>query len=138
MTQVLSNINKIQYIDTRQLQHTTVIPGLGIKLNYWRNFIELPLANLASMEIVSKVENKTRLFTTTLKALLTRHFDIANRRLAYMVTTVEGKRFLVGTGEAPYPISNTTDTFPDKTTDQSGMTLTVEYTDTFGLLPVLD
>ena len=138
MIQVLSHINKIQFIDTRHLQNITIIPGVGIMLNYWRNFTELPLANLASMEVVSKVENNSRLFTTTIKALLTNHFDITNRRLAYMVTTVEGKRFFIGSGEAPYPVSNTTDTFPEKTTDQSGQTLSVEYTDTLGLMPVLD
>lgn len=90
------------------------------------------------MEVASKVENKSRLFTTTIKALLTEHFDVANRKLAFLVTTVSGDRFLVGSNESPFPVANTSDVFPDKATDQSGCTLTVEYTDTFGLLPVLD
>lgn len=138
MLQVISNINRISFIETRRLRNITVIPGRGVMMNYWRDFAELPLVNLASMEISSKVENKSRLFTTSIKALLSEHFDIANRKLCYLVTTVLGDRYLVGTDESPFPVSNTTDTFPDKASDTSGCTLSVEYTDSIGLLPVLD
>lgn len=138
MKPILSNLKKIEVIETRLLQNMTVIPGIGVMLNFWRNFTELPLVNLASMETVSKVENKSRLFTTSIKALLSEHFDVANRKLAFMVTSVDGDRFLVGTNESPYPIANTIDTFPEKESDPSGCTLSVEYTDTIGLLPVLD
>lgn len=138
MKPILSNLKKIEVIETRLLQNMTIIPGLGVMLNFWRNFTELHLVYLASMETVSKVENKSRLFTTSIKALLSEHFDVANRKLAFMVTTVDGDRFLVGTNESPFPVANTTDTFPEKESDPSGCTLTVEYTDTLGLLPVLD
>lgn len=138
MLQVISNINRISFIETRRLRDITVIPGRGVMMNYWRDFAELPLVNLASMEISSKVENKSRLFTTSIKALLSEHFDIANRKLCYLVTTVLGERYLVGTDESPFPVSNTTDNFPDKPSDTSGCTLSVEYTDNIGLLPVLD
>lgn len=138
MKPILQNIKKIQVIEARLLQNLTIIPGMGVLMNYWRNFTDLPLANLASMETVSKVDNKSRLFTTSIKALLTDHFDVDNRRLAFLVTTVSGDRFLVGTNESPFTISNTSDVFPDKDTEASGCTLSVEYTDTLGLLPVLD
>lgn len=138
MKTILSNLKKIEVIETRLLQNMTVIPGTGVMLNFWRNFTELSLVNLASMEIVSKVENKSRLFTTSIKALLSEPFDPANRKLAFLVTTVDGDRYLVGTNESPYPIANTTDTFPEKESDPSGCTLSVEFTDTLGLLPVLD
>lgn len=138
MKPILSNLKKIEVIETRLLQNMTVIPGTGVMLNFWRNFNELPLVNLASMEIVSKVENKSRLFTTSIKALLSEHFDIASRKLAFLVTTVDGDRYLVGTNESPFPVANTTDSFPEKENEPSGCTLSVEYTDTLGLLPVLD
>lgn len=111
---------------------------MGIMLNFWRNFADLHLVNLASMEVASKVENKSRLFTTSVKALLYDHFDMANRKLAFLVTTVSNDRFLIGTAEAPFPVVNTSDAFPDKPADPAGCTLSIEYTDTLGLLPVLD
>lgn len=138
MEQLLLNIKTIAVIETRLLQNITIIPDKGVMLNYWRNFVELPLVNLASMEIASKVENKSRLYTTSIKALLSEHFDIANRKLAFLLTAVNGARYLVGTNESPFPVANTTDVFPDKESSNSGCTLSVEYTDTLGLLPVLD
>lgn len=107
-------------------------------LLYWRNFIELPLVDLAKAEISSKVENKSKLFTTTLSALLSDHFDVRARHLSFLAECVDGSRFLIGLNESPYPIVNTLDTLPGKATDASGCTLTVEYTDTLGLMPVLD
>lgn len=138
MLQLLANINKIQFIESKQLRHITVIPGKGVLLNYRMNFKELPLAGLARMEVSSGIEDKSRLFKTTIKALLPSHFEVLNRKLAYLVTTVEGVRFLVGTSESPFPLSTTIDSFPDNTTDPSGCTLSVNYTDSIGLLPVLD
>lgn len=138
MQPTLSNLKKIEVIETRLLQNITVIPGVGVMLNFWRNFTELPLVNLASMEIVSKVENKSRLFTTSIKALLSEHFDVASRKLAFLVTTVDGIRYLIGTDESPFPIANTNDSFPEKESDSSGCILSIEYTDALGLLPVID
>ena len=138
MKQVLNNINSVQVIEADRLRHITVIPGKGVMLNFWRNFTMLPLVGLASMEVVSKVENKSRLFTTSVKGLLSEHFEVANRRLAFLVTTVSDGRYLVGTNEAPFPIVNTSDVFPDRESEPSGCELTVEYTDSIGLLPVLD
>lgn len=138
MVQILDNLKSIQYIETRLLRDITIIPGVGVMLDLVHEFTDLPLANLASMEVASKVEQKSRLYTTTIKAVLTEHFDIANRKFVFVVTTVTGDRYLVGTDESPYPVVNTTDVFPDKPSDASGCTLTVEYTDTIGLLPVLN
>lgn len=138
MTQLLLNIKSVMFIDAGRLRNIDIIPGKGVMLKYRRYFSELPLANLASMEVVSKVENKSRIFTTTIKALLTDHFDVANRKLAFLVTTVNGLRFLVGSAESPFPVVNTSDAFPDKPADQSGCSLTVEFSDSVGLLPVID
>ena len=138
MTQLLHNIVALSCIECRLLQNLTFIPGQGVMLNYWRNFQELPLVGLASGEVTSKVEDKSRTFTTTINALLSDHFDVANRHLAFLITVADGDRYLVGTAEKPYPIVNTSDALPGKATDQSGCTLSVEYTDTIGLTPVLD
>lgn len=138
MTQVLHNVCKLAFIDTQQLQGITLIHGSGVMLNYWRDFEELQLVGLANCEVTSKVENRTKLFTTSLTAHLSEHFDTRNRHLAFLATCVDGDRFLIGSNESPYPIINTTDSLPGKETDRSGCSLTVEYTDTLGLMPVLD
>ncbi len=138
MNQLLQNIVALSFIECRLLQNLTIVPGRGVMLNFWRNFQELPLVGLASGEVVSKVEDKSRKFTTTLTALLSEHFDVANRHLAFLVTTADGDRYLVGNIERPFPIVDTSDSLPGKASEPSGCTLTVKYTDTTGLLKVLD
>lgn len=138
MTQVLHNISKLAFIETRLLQNITIAHGAGVYLNYWRNFEELPLVGLANCEVTSKVENRTKLFSTSLTAQLSEHFDARERHLAFLATCVDGERYLIGNNEIPYPIVNTTDTLPGRETDKSGCSLTIEFTDTLGLLPVLD
>lgn len=138
MTQVLHYIRAISFIETRLLQNLTVIHGSGVLLNYWRNFQELPLVGLARYEVTSKVENKSKLFAHTVTALLPGHFDPRDRHLAFLLTCVGGERFLVGGNEKPFPVVNTSDSLPGKVSEPAGCTLTVEYTDLLGLLPVLD
>lgn len=138
MTQVLHNICKLAVIETCKLGDITIIHGLGVMLNRWHDFEDLEISGLAQCEISSKVDNKSKLFTTTLSARLPEHFDSLDKSLAFLVTCVNGERFLIGTNEAPYPIVNTSDSFPGKTNEVSGCSLSVEFTDSLGLLAVLD
>lgn len=136
--QLLHNVNGISIIETRFLQNTVIIPGRGVFLNYWRNFSKLPLVGLAKCEVTSKLQDNSRIFTTILSGLLSEHFDVTGRQLAFMITCVNGDRFLIGSCERPYPVVNTTDTLPGKASDPSGCTIDVQYVDTMGILKVLD
>lgn len=138
MLPILHNIKRIQYAESRYMRNVTLIHGKGVMLNVWRNLIDLPLVDLAQCEVTSKQENKTRLFTTTITARLSQHIDLRDKTYVFLITCVDGSVFMVGSCESPYPVVNTSDAFPGKTTDPSGCTLTVEYTDSLGLLRVLD
>lgn len=138
MTQLLHNIITLSYIESRRLKHITIVPGSGVMLNYWLDFHKLPLVGQARCEVSSKVVDKSKLFTATLTAHLSEHFGISHSHLSFLATCVNGDRFLIGGNEAPYPVINTTDILPDKESDRSGCSLSVELTDTLGLLPVLD
>lgn len=138
MKHVLHNITGISYIECRYLKDLTLVPGTGVRFNYWRNFQSLPLVGLATGEVSSKVEDKVTVYTTTVTARLAEHFDVAHRHLSYLLTTVDGSHYLVGCNERPFPISTTVDSLPGKMNDPSICTLTVEYADTLGLMPVID
>ena len=138
MVPVIKNIKSISFIESRMLSHITIIPGVGVTLNYWRDWQELPVVGLSECVVTSSVENKSRLFKTKLTAFLCRHFEVNGRHLSFIITTVDGERFLIGTNEPPYPVVNTEDIMPSRETVRSGCSLTVEYTDTVGLLPIFD
>ena len=138
MTQLLHNIAEIYFIEADLLHNAIFVPGVGVALLFWRNFRRLPLPGLGSYEVVSKVENNSTLFTHTLTALLPEHFVVESRHPAFLLKSVDGCFFLLGRSERPFPVVNTTDTFPGRVTDASGCTLSVEWTDTLGLMPVID
>lgn len=137
MTQILKNIRTVEIIESRLLSNITIV-GQGVFLKYWRNFKKLPTSGLSEASVASSFENKSRIFTTKLTSHLTSHFDVADRHLCFLITAVDGSRYLIGTDERPYPTVNTEDVMPSRESDKSGCTLTVEYQDTIGLLKVLD
>ena len=138
MATILNNICKVEYIESRFLKDITVVPGKGVFLNMWRNFQQLDTVGLSSATSTSKVVKKNTLYDIKLTSLLKKQFLVVNRHLCYRLTSVTGEKLLLGTERAPYPITNTSDNFPSVVTEKSGTTLTVEYSNTLGLLPILD
>ncbi len=138
MLPLLKNIHKIEFIEARYLKDITIIHGTGVLLNMWRSFRKMESVGLSSATVVSKVIKKNTIYTINLKILLKSTFEVGNRHLCYRLTTVTGRQYLLGTDIAPYPITTTSDNFPSAVTEKSGTTLTVEYSNTFGLLPILD
>lgn len=138
MIQILKNIKEVAMIDAHQLPDITIIPGTGVMLNYWRPFEELPVVGLAQCEVSSAIDNGSRVYTTKLTANLAESPAIDGRDLCFMVTAVDGERYLIGMSEKPFPVVNTEFSMPDRVSDRSGCSISVEYKDTWGLLPVLD
>lgn len=138
MEPILLFVNSIAAIDAAKLRNITFVLPEGVLFRYERNFEELPLVGLAECQCVSKVENKSRLFTTTLSAALCSDFESGDRPLAFLITTVSGTRFLVGCAEPPHPVVSTSVAMPGRESEQAGYSMTVELKDSLGLLRVLD
>lgn len=138
MKHILKNIVRVSYIDARVLQDVTVIPGMGAILGDDFNFIRLSVVGLAGCEISSRTEDRVPTFTSVLNCLLSEDFDPANRPLAFLLVTLQGERFLLGTAEPPYPIVSSVTVLPAKTSEPSGYRLTAQWSSTLGLLKLLD
>lgn len=138
MGTVLKNICKVEFIESRFLKNITIVPGKGVFLNMWRNFKKLDTVGLSSATSKSKVVKKNTIYNIKMTAFLEKQFLLVNKHLCYRLTTVTGEKYLLGTDRAPYPITNTSDNFPSVVTEKSGTTLSVEYSNTIGLLPILD
>ena len=138
MATILKNIYKVEFIESRFLKDITVVPGKGVFLNMWRNFQLMDTVGLSSATSTSKIVKKNTIYNIKMTAFLKEQFLLTNKHLCYRLTTVMGKKYLLGTERAPYPITTTSDNFPSVVTEKSGTTLTVEYSNTLGLLPILD
>lgn len=137
MVQVIKNINRIEYINALDLSGLTVVPDVGAFISGPNPFIAMPLVGLADCKVTTKTLDKVKYFTATLTATLYEPFRQKNRPMAFRLTTVRGEQFLLGTDQQPFPQIDTTDLFPGKPADKSGYQLTVERSDTFGLLKIL-
>ncbi len=138
MKPLLLNIRYIQTIDASKLANCHTVPGVGIFLRMWRNFSTLPLTDLAEYSVESSLESNGRTYKHAVSAHLDDYVNLDYGHWCYLLTTVDGHRYLVGNNEHPYPVSNTTMSMPAGKTEKSGCTLSVTYTDTLGLMPVLD
>lgn len=136
MTQLLQNINRVEFIETRYLSNMVLLGNDAVSLQYWRNFNELCLVGLADVEVSQAVDNGSRLTTVKLTARTTSDFAVNNRRLAWRVTTVTGEQYLIGTTEQPFPVTTVGDYYPDKATEQSGKKLTVSWQTPLNILKI--
>ena len=136
MTQLLQNINKVEFIETRYLSNMVLLGNNEVTLQYWRNFIELCLVGLADVEVNQAVDNGSRLTTIKLTARTTSDFTVDDRRLAWRVSTVTGEQFLIGTTEQPFPVTTVANDFPDKATSQSGKGITVSWQTPLNILKI--
>lgn len=134
----LLNITKVECIEARYLAGINIVKNTGVLLNQWRNWQKLPTIGLSSLTSETKVVDRETIFSLKLKSKLSAGFAVAGRHLCYRLTTATGGRFLMGTNERPYTITNIQDNYPSEVTDSSATVLTAEYSNIYGLLVILD
>ena len=95
MYSVLKQIKKVEVIEARHLVNSTIINDNSILLQVYRPFSVLNTVGLSSVEKSEKIENKVRIYTSKLTALLPEGFEVGNKKLCFRVTTVSVQRFLI-------------------------------------------
>lgn len=139
MAQLLNNIVKVEFIlSPRHMRNLVLLDDHRVLLQYYRPFHALCLDGMAQVEVSEAVEDGSRLTTVRLTAHTTEDFHVDNRRLCWRVTTVDGRQYLIGLDEQPWPVATVADAYPDRATDRSGKTLTVTWTTPLGLLRIVD
>lgn len=138
MSSILKHIKKVEIIEAKHLVNSTIINDNSILLQIYRPFSILDTVGLSSVETSEKIENKVRIHTSKLTALLPEGFEVGNKKLCFRVTTVSGKRFLIGTDKQPFPIVTFSENYPNSTSIRCGSTMTVTYSNTIPMLLQLD
>lgn len=138
MKQLLQNISRVEYIEPRYLLNVQLVKNDKVVLRYWRNFVEQPIDGLAQCEVTEAVDDGTRLTTVKLTFHSACRLNSEDMRLAWRITTVTGEQYLIGTNEAPYPVTLVQNSYPDEATERSGYTVTVTWTTPLSLLKILD
>lgn len=128
MINIHLNIKKVERTLANELLSMVPIPGYRAFTPTDIVWTEIPMIKTAEMQIQDQIENKQRIFTTNLKLLTTELLNIEQYNLVFRVTTVDGKSFIIGSSQSPYPTVTNSMDFPKEYTGRSGNTVTITYT----------
>ena len=90
-------------------------------------WVGIPIRVPARLTISDKIEDGVRLYTAQL-VFRTCEEPGDRGRNVYRCKTADGRYYLIGTNERPYPISTLTMNHPDNMTDSQLNEVTVNYT----------
>lgn len=125
-------------IEAKHLINSTIVNNDSILLEVYRPFDLLEAIGLSTVETSDKIENKVRIHTSKLTALLPCKIEVGNKKLCFRVTTVSGERFLIGTDKKPYPVITFNENFPNSASSKCGCIMSVTYSNTIPMLFQLD
>lgn len=89
---------------------------------------KLCTVGLSGLEMTDKVENKVRLYTVKMTCRLRQEWTAGNRKVAFVVTALNGKKWVIGSYARPYPVVTQKTVMPDTPSGVSGTEMTVTYT----------
>lgn len=125
-------------IEAKHLINSTILDNSSVLLEVYRPFESLDTIGLSAVESSDKIENKVRIYSSKLTALIPERLEIGNKKMCFRVTTVSGEQFLIGTDQRPFPIVTFSENYPNSVSTKCGCTMTVTYSNTIPMLLQLD
>ena len=115
MSSSLPGIIKLSYIDCQLLPKDITLKAMaGVLVTIASAATEIPFVGIPTCETESQFDNNSQIEKTTL-SFNTTEIIPTDQHLAFIIKTVQGNSFVIGTKEQPFPtikISTTTGT-PD-------------------------
>lgn len=131
---MLLYIHKIEWCEAYHLQSALLMPhdrqAILRDVAPWRT---LPIVGLAALETSEEMENGVRLHTTRLSATLEETFVFPERPVAFLASSVNGSRFLIGTAQRPFPLVNQNSVLPSNSTENCITELVVTLSSNFSI-----
>lgn len=102
------------------------------------NFTEINIQGLVDAKMDDNIENKERIYTTTITFRTCDKTPADSRHQVFRLTTVDGNRLLVGTSSRPYPIVREHNPYPGKPGDNLLKEVTVTWKSTLPMLYIIE
>lgn len=93
-------------------------------VNSWKS---IPIKVPARLTISDKIDDGVRLYTAQL-VFRTCEEPIDIERMVYRCKTADGRYYLIGNNDRPYPVTTVNDTHPDNMRDSQLYEVNVNYT----------
>ena len=133
---MLLHIHRIDCCEAYHLASAIVLPEtasvLLCKPMPWK---QLPMVGLATLETSEEVKKGVRTHSAKLSATLCGgRLALPSRPLAYRLTGVNGRQYLLGTADPPFPLTTQEDKRPGNAAETSAVSLVVSQ---LSQIPVL-
>ena len=131
---MLLYIHKIEWCEAYHLQSAILMPhdrrAILRDVAPWRT---LPIVGLAVLETTEEMENGVRLHTTKLSATLEETFVFPERPVAFLASSVNGSRFLIGTAQQPFPLITQNTILPSNSAENCITEMVVNLSSNFSI-----
>lgn len=134
---MIQNLIKIEVCDSSALLDALVLSEKDCFLTRDVNFTEVNAFGNIQVSDDSNYENNELVWTTTITYKAKSKNPQMWRRKAFRMTAIDGKKYLVGTGERPFPVIKESNPYPDKATGSTLMTVTITWKSLHGMLRIL-
>lgn len=134
----LVHFRSIEKVRVENLTSLEIISESSCLLTREPDFKEINIFELVGVTIEDSYENHQKIYTTTATFKTCDKEPIVERMLAFRVTSLDGKRFLIGTNARPYPIIKERNPYPEKPTDSTLKTVTVTWKAIYPMLLIIE
>lgn len=134
---MIQNLIKIEECDCSELFNAGIFSEQKCFLTANVNFEEINTVGNIQVSDESSYESNELIWTTTITYKVKTKAPQAWRRKAFRMTAIDGTKFLVGTGERPFPVIKESNPYPDKPTGTTLMTVTVTWKSRHGLMEII-
>lgn len=121
------HIVRIDHTSSASLTGLRRISTASVNLSESTPWEQLPVKVPARLTISDKIEDGVRLHTAQLIFRTCEDVD-SRERMVYRATCADGRQYLIGTNDRPYPITNVSEAHADNMTDNQLQEVTVSYT----------
>ena len=111
-----------------------VITGTTCRFTNDVLFTEISIHGVVGVIVEDSYENNQKVFTTTATFQTCDKLPQTERRMAFRMTGIDEKRYMIGTDSRPFPIIKERNPYPERPADSSLKTVTITWR---SLLPML-
>ena len=136
---MLLHIHRIDCCEAYHLASAIVLPETAsVLLREPMPWKQLPMVGLATLETSEEVKKGVRTHSAKLTATLCGgRLALPSRPLAYRLTCVNGKQYLLGTADPPFPLTTQEVKIPGNAAETSAVSLVVSWVTYIAVIQIL-
>ncbi len=134
----LVHVRKIEIADSRSLEGLLFVDNTSCRLGNAPSFSEISIRELVGVTVDDEYENNQRVYTTTATFSTCEKMPLSRRRVVFRLTSMDGRRYLIGTDSRPYPVFRESNAFPGKAGDSILKKVTITWKSLFPMLLIIE